>query len=133
MTKRSVYAVNAGVFDGNTKALPAAFTERMWKPGQSGNPGGRTVAYAECQRLAREVSLESTERLIEIMRQKRDLGDTSRASVPVNPLEQMTPEQRRARIADLLAYAATLKPPEDAEIIEGESLRCRIANQATLA
>jgi hypothetical protein len=120
----------------------------MWKPGQSGNPGGRTVAYAECQRLAREVSLESTERLIEIMRQKRDLraaivasealykrawGDTSRASVPVNPLEQMTPEQRRARIAELLAYAATLKPPEDAEIIEGESLRCRIANQATLA
>jgi hypothetical protein len=135
MTKRSLHALNARVSDGNKKPLPAAFTERIWRPGVSGNPGGRTVAYAECQRLAREVSVESTERLIEIMRQRNDLraaivasealyrrawGSEPEKNAPKNPLEDMTPEQRRKRLLELLAYAETLQVPEDARIDEAE-------------
>ena len=43
-----------------------------FKPGQSGNPGGRTVEYHECQAMAREASPKATERLIHIMRHSRD-------------------------------------------------------------
>ena len=135
MTKRSLDAVNTRVSDGNKKPLPAAFTERMWKPGQSGNPGGRSASFAQCQALARSVSIESTEKLIEIMRTTRDeraaivcsqelyrraWGNAPEKSVPSNPLENMTPEQRRKRLLELLAYAETLRIPEDARIDEAE-------------
>jgi hypothetical protein len=39
-----------------------------WSRGASGNPGGRTSAYAEMQRLARENTPEAAQILIDIMR-----------------------------------------------------------------
>jgi hypothetical protein len=115
------------------RSMPANLAPFAFKPGRSGNPGGRTVQYAECQRLAREVSLESTERLIEIMRQTHDLraaivasealyrrawGSAPESTVPSNPLENMTPEQRRKRLLELFAYAETLRPKD----IEGQTI-----------
>ena len=37
-----------------------------------------------------------------------------------NPLDEMTPEQRRKRLLELFAYAETLQPPQDARIDEAE-------------
>ena len=38
-----------------------------WKPGQSGNPTGRSGLYGECRRLAAEASPSAMRRLIELM------------------------------------------------------------------
>src|SRR5215510_11014063 len=47
--------------------LPAAFLERRWKPGQSGNPSGQTAEYGEVVSLARSLSVRAVERLAELM------------------------------------------------------------------
>lgn len=47
--------------------MPPAFAAHTFKPGQSGNPGGRTREFAECQRLARKASPEAMQRLIALM------------------------------------------------------------------
>jgi hypothetical protein len=49
------------------KTVPLALVQHAFKPGQSGNPGGRTASFAECQRLAREASPDAMRRLIELM------------------------------------------------------------------
>ena len=40
---------------------------RLWKPGQSGNPGGQTVEYGQVIGLARSLSVRAMERLGELM------------------------------------------------------------------
>ena len=50
------------------KPLPAAFVARMWKPGESGNPGGFGAALSRTQSIARAHSPEAVERLVELMR-----------------------------------------------------------------
>jgi hypothetical protein len=50
------------------KTVPLALVQHAFKPGQSGNPGGRTASFAECQRLAREASPDAMRRLIELIR-----------------------------------------------------------------
>jgi hypothetical protein len=47
--------------------MPANLEPFAFKPGQSGNPGGRTPQFAECQRLARELSPRAIQRLGELM------------------------------------------------------------------
>ena len=49
------------------KTVPLALVQHAFKPGQSGNPGGRTASFVECQRLAREASPDAMRRLIELM------------------------------------------------------------------
>ena len=58
-------------------ALNAETTERNksryrglvpFPKGKSGNPGGRTKQFAQCQRLCREASPDAARRLIELMR-----------------------------------------------------------------
>src|SRR6266481_3376353 len=57
-------------------ALNAETTERNksryrglvpFPKGKSGNPGGRTKKFAQCQRLCREASPDAARRLIELM------------------------------------------------------------------
>src|SRR5260370_5791277 len=57
-------------------ALNAETTERNksryrglvpFQKGKSGNPGGRTKQFAQCQRLCREASPDAARRLIELM------------------------------------------------------------------
>ena len=38
-----------------------------FRKGQSGNPGGRSKAFAECQRIAREASPEAMQKLVTLM------------------------------------------------------------------
>jgi hypothetical protein len=43
---------------------------QTWKPGQSGNPSGKSATINEVMRLARSHCAEAVERLVEIMRDK---------------------------------------------------------------
>ena len=47
-----------------TKKLPRALAARLWRPGQSGNPSGRSGRYGEMQRLCREFSPQGAQVLI---------------------------------------------------------------------
>lgn len=50
-----------------------------WEKGKSANPGGRPKAIKELQELAREHTREAVNRLLQLMRQGKDLP-TARAS-----------------------------------------------------
>ena len=121
---------------GGRRPIPPALVKHVWKPGESGNPGGRTIAHSECQRLAREASPKAIMRLIELVDSddervallasekvlERAWGKPKEQQQPErkNPLDEMTPEQRRKRLLELFAYAETLQPPQDARIDEAE-------------
>jgi len=57
------------------KPLPPALAANVWKPGQSGNPGGKGGAYYEMMRLARHFTPQATQYLIDIA---SDLGEETR-------------------------------------------------------
>ena len=52
-----------------------AFASRMWRPGQSGNPTGRSGLFQEMQRRAREATPELIDYLLQIA---RDSGEDAR-------------------------------------------------------
>jgi hypothetical protein len=60
------------------KPLPAALAANVWKPGQSGNPGGKGGTYYAMMRLARQFSPEATQILIDIA---RDPSEESRNKI----------------------------------------------------
>ena len=45
---------------------------QMWKPGQSGNPGGFGGEYQRCLRLCRDASYEAAEEIIRLRRESDD-------------------------------------------------------------
>ena len=63
----SIAPLNAANAERGKKKVPPALVAHAFKPGQSGNPGGRTASFAECQQLAREASPDAMRRLIELM------------------------------------------------------------------
>jgi hypothetical protein len=50
------------------KMIPTPLARFAFKPGQTGNPGGRTKAFAEAQRICREASPEAARRMVELIR-----------------------------------------------------------------
>jgi hypothetical protein len=60
------------------KPLPAALAANVWKPGQSGNPGGNDGTYYAMMRLARQFSPEATQILIDIA---KDPSEESRNKI----------------------------------------------------
>jgi hypothetical protein len=54
------------------KPLPAALAANLWKPGQSGNPGGKGGTDYAMMRLARQFSPEATQILIDIARDPKE-------------------------------------------------------------
>ena len=46
--------------------LPAPFLANIWRPGHSGNPGGKTKLEMEVRRLAQNNSPQTIQRVIEI-------------------------------------------------------------------
>ena len=60
------------------KPLPAALAANLWKPGQSGNPGGKGGTYYAMMRLARQFSPEATQILIDIA---KDPNEESRNKI----------------------------------------------------
>ena len=61
------------------------------------------------------VALLASEKVLE-----RAWGKPKEQPERKNPLDEMTPEQRRKRLLELFAYAETLQPPKDARIDEAE-------------
>ena len=60
------------------KPLPAALAANLWKPGQSGNPGGKGGTYYEMMRLARQFTPQATQILIDIA---SDPGEEARSRI----------------------------------------------------
>lgn len=57
------FSVDTGT---SPRSLPAAFTERIWRPGQSGNPTGRGGDFKACQALCRSKSSAAAKRMVEL-------------------------------------------------------------------
>lgn len=52
--------------------LPVKWAEKMWKPGQSGNPGGKSKKLEEVKALAKDASRRALERIIELIESDDD-------------------------------------------------------------
>jgi hypothetical protein len=67
MRKKHEPRLNGAGPEQEKRTIPPALAAHSWRPGQSGNPGGRTIEFADCQRLCREASPDAARRLIELM------------------------------------------------------------------
>jgi hypothetical protein len=110
------------------RVLPPAFRAHMFKPGQTGNPGGFSADIAAVRRLARENSIEALQQIVTLMRTAKDERVRLVAADKVlerafgKPKEEDPrdrPPMDRQRILELLRYAATLEVPEaEAEVVD---------------
>jgi hypothetical protein len=57
---------------GRLTSLPPALAANVWKPGQSGNPGGKGGDFKALQAYCREKSLASAERIWKIAETSKD-------------------------------------------------------------
>jgi len=64
---RSRRSVLTGARARGADRLHPTMRSRMWQPGVSGNPTGRSGLYLECRRVAAEASPQAMRRLIELM------------------------------------------------------------------
>lgn len=65
---------------GNKNAeLTPEMKQHLWKPGQSGNPGGLSATLKEVKRLCKELCPEAVARLWEIANQDKDLKAANEA------------------------------------------------------
>jgi hypothetical protein len=67
MSKKHEPKLNAAGSEQEKRTIPPALAAHSWRPGQSGNPGGRTPEFVDCQRLCREASPDAARRLIGLM------------------------------------------------------------------
>jgi hypothetical protein len=78
--------------------------------GKSGNPGGRTKQFAQCQRLCREASPDAARRLIELIQSEDErvalMGPTKSLSAPGVDQKSMT---RADQQDDLSAIAKAFR------------------------
>jgi hypothetical protein len=130
----SISPLSAARAEQPKKVLPPALAKHAFRPGQSGNPGGRTPMFAEYQRLARQASLEAMRRLIELIGSsdervalmaadkvlERAWGKPKVQEEDESPFQNMTREERNRRVLELLAFAATLEVPEGIAVEEIE-------------
>jgi hypothetical protein len=109
------------------RPVPANLAPFAFKSGQSGNPGGRTVDYYECQMLARQASAGAMNRLIELIYSQdervallaadkvleRAWGKPREQPDRESEIDKMSPAERHRYLGELLAFAASLKVPDD--------------------
>src|SRR4029077_1095800 len=112
-----------------------------YKKGQTGNPGGKTKQFAQCQRLCREASPEAARRLIELMHSadervalmaadkvfERAWGrpkeydpnaEAPKKAPPFDPKLYTTDELRRMQeVMTMIAVRQGLLPPEEDEAV----------------
>jgi hypothetical protein len=67
VSERSIGQINVPPGRAQVRDVPENARPYKWKPGQSGNPAGRSGLYGECRRLAAEASPSAMCRLIELM------------------------------------------------------------------
>src|SRR5579864_289979 len=118
-----------------------AFLARTWKPGESGNPSGHSGEYGEVLKLARALSVRAIERLGELIESAdervavvaanavldRALGkprpaQDEKAGSLEQRIAQMTPQERRARLAELTQRALRWLEEGRRDAIEGEAV-----------
>ena len=108
--------------------MPANLAPFAFKPGQSGNPGGRGGEYYEAQEICRDAAPEAARVIIELLQSDDDrvrlmaakeifdraFGRPKEFNPKGEPdaLAGLTSAQQKARVAELLAFAATLQVPE---------------------
>jgi hypothetical protein len=105
--------------------------------GKSGNPGGRTKQFAQCQRLCREASPDAARRLIELIQSEdervalmaadkvfeRAWGkakdyDPDKEAPPFDPKLYTTDELRHMQdVMAMIAVRQGLLPPEEDEAV----------------
>jgi hypothetical protein len=93
------------------RELHPAMEARKWKPGESGNPGGKTGQYHEAMRICREASPEAAKKMVELM----GCDDPRVAYMATNAVMERAwgkpreydpnadPEGRSAKFAELVA------------------------------
>ena len=110
-----------------------------FRKGQSGNPGGRTKQFAQCQRLCREASPDAARRLIELIQSEdervalmaadkvfeRAWGkakdydpdkEAPKRAPPFDPSLYTTDQLRRMQeVMLMIAQRQGMMPPEDME------------------
>ena len=69
----------------------------QWKPGQSGNPGGRPKVLADVQALARQYTTEAIETLRDIMRDKRAPAAARAAAATTSSTAAMAGQPKASR------------------------------------
>ena len=140
-------------------ALNAETTERNksryrglvpFPKGKSGNPGGRTKQFAQCQRLCREASPDAARRLIELMQSEDERvalmaadkvferawgrpkdydpnAETPKKAPPFDPKLYTTDELRQMQaVMTMIAVRQGLLPPEEGdEAVEPASRKSR--------
>ena len=122
--------------------MSPAFLARTWKPGESGNPSGHSGEYGEVLKLARALSVRAMERLGELIESAdervavvaanavldRALGkprpaQDEKAGSLEERIAQMTPQERRARLAELTQRALRSLAEDGWPVaIEGEAV-----------
>jgi hypothetical protein len=107
--------------------------------GKSGNPGGRTKQFAQCQRLCREASPDAARRLIELIQSEDERvalmaadkvferawgkpkeydpnAEAPKKAPPFDPSLYTTEELRRMQeVMLMIAERQGMKPPEEME------------------
>lgn len=114
---------------GESKPKAAGKLLPPWKPGQSGNPGGRPKLDPEFKRSVQALCPEAVAVLVEVMRDKhaqasarvkaaeailnrgygtpaQSIALTDPDGSPLGSILQLTAEERSARLAAILAKAA---------------------------
>ena len=124
MNERSIDQINVPPGRAQVRDVPENARPYKWKPGQSGNPAGRSGLYGECRRLAAEASPAAMCRLIELM-DAQDERVAYMASVAVldragvkpqefdpreaeKALSKLPLEERKARLRELVSQADQL-------------------------
>ena len=109
--------------------------------GKSGNPGGRTKQFAQCQRLCREASPDAARRLIELIQSEDERvalmaadkvferawgrpkdydpnAESAKKAPPFDPKLYTTDELRRMQeVMTMIARRQGLLPPEEDEAV----------------
>jgi hypothetical protein len=128
--------------------LHPAMQSRMWKPGQSGNPTGRSGEYGSAIKLAQRAAPKAVRRLIELM----DSADERVVAVACNAIldrafgkpkavgeekddlearvKAMTPEERLARAEEIIEKGKKYLPAFEALMRKREARRLRLVSGA---
>ena len=89
----------------------------VWKPGQSGNPGGRPKVAAEIQAVARDHGREAIERLVALMHSKNESVAVRAAEALLDrgygrPIQGMEMIEKEKAPVPTRIRVVFVKPPE---------------------
>jgi hypothetical protein len=93
---------------GRLTSLPSALAKNIWRPGQSGNPGGKGGDFKACQALCREKSAAAAQRMFELARIDDKLIGPDGALPPLSDKD----DPRIVMLASQWVYERAWGPPK---------------------